>query len=277
MDFQTRLEEIFKQLKFLWFSVKRGHCRCERFKQFRDSANIVIEIGWIGVRRQLLEGQQILILLNCCMRILTANLWLTCGGLLLLFAWRSSRGAVGNLFLSCCHHVRVLTKFFCSSCHHVRVGFCLWAIELARVMREILHFGVGIDWGAIPSGLPVFPVSVSGCSWKSHGTSPNLWVQKKLVKFRQGTQDTWLCFPKFLGVFWLLSPRSPRRPGRCNPELIQGQVRSVLYCFYCLRAFLSKLLLIFSCFLMLPYFLKKNLVSGEDCFYFVFVLRHCLL
>ena len=26
----------------------------------------------------------------------------------------------------------------------VRVGFCLWAIELARVMRKIPHFGVGI-------------------------------------------------------------------------------------------------------------------------------------
>ena len=88
----------------------------------------------------------------------------------------------------------------------VRVGFCLWAIELARVMRKKPHFGVGIVWGAFPSGLPVFPVSVSGCSWNSHGTSPNLWVQKKLVKFRQCTQDTWLCFAKFLREFLGYSP-----------------------------------------------------------------------
>ena len=65
----------------------------------------------------------------------------------------------------------------------VRVGFCLWAIELARVMKKIPHFGVRIAWGAITSGLPVFQISVSGCSWNSHGTSPNLWVQKNSSSF----------------------------------------------------------------------------------------------
>ena len=72
----------------------------------------------------------------------------------------------------------------------VRVGFCLWAIQFTRVMSKIPHFGVGIVCGVIPSGLPVFRISVSGCSWNTYGTSPNLWVQKKLVRFRQGTQDT---------------------------------------------------------------------------------------
>ena len=62
----------------------------------------------------------------------------------------------------------------------------------------------------------------------------------------------------------LLSLRSPQRPGRCNLELIQGQVRSVLYCLYCLQEFLSELLLISSCFLTLPYCWGKTLVSGED-------------
>ena len=28
--------------------------------------------------------------------------------------------------------------------HHMRVGFCLWAIELTRVVRKIPHFGIGI-------------------------------------------------------------------------------------------------------------------------------------
>ena len=28
--------------------------------------------------------------------------------------------------------------------HHMRVGFCLWAIELTRVVRKISHFGIGI-------------------------------------------------------------------------------------------------------------------------------------
>ena len=85
--------------------------------------------------------------------------------------------------------------------HHVRVGFCLWAIELARVMRKIPHFGIGIIWGAIHMSFPVFWINVSGRSLNSYGTSPNLWVQKELVKFRQGTQDTRLRFAKFFRVF----------------------------------------------------------------------------
>ena len=85
--------------------------------------------------------------------------------------------------------------------HHVWVGLCLWAIELARVMRKIAHFGIGIVWGVIPMSFPVFWINVSGRSLNSYGTSPNLWVQKELVKFRQGTQDTWLRFAKFLREF----------------------------------------------------------------------------
>ena len=45
VDFQTRLEQILKQLEFLLFSVKGRHRRCEGFRKFRDSANVVIEIG----------------------------------------------------------------------------------------------------------------------------------------------------------------------------------------------------------------------------------------
>ena len=65
----------------------------------------------------------------------------------------------------------------------VRVGFCLWAFESARVMKKIPHFGVGIVWGAIPSGLPVFRISVSGRSWNSYGTSAIFWVQKNSSSF----------------------------------------------------------------------------------------------
>ena len=88
----------------------------------------------------------------------------------------------------------------------MRVGFCLWAVEVTRVMRKVPHFGVGIVCGAIPSGLPVFWIIVPGCSRNSYGTSPNLWVQKKLVKFWQATQDPWLCFAKFLREFLGYSP-----------------------------------------------------------------------
>ena len=209
MDFRTRLEQVFEQFEFIWFSVKRRYRRCERFRQFRDSAKIVIEIGWIGVRRQLLKGQQNPYCLNWCKGILTAKLRLTCKARLLLLSWRSSRGAVGSFFLSCCHHVRVVTNLFWTSCHHVRVnfghhmwvGFFLWAFEWARVMRKIPHFGIGIIWGAILMSFPVFWISVSGRSLNSYGTSPNLWVQKELVKFWQGIQDTWLRFAKFFREF----------------------------------------------------------------------------
>ena len=83
----------------------------------------------------------------------------------------------------------------------VRIVFSLWAAEMTRVVRKVPHFGAGIVRGTIPSGLPVFWILVPGCSRDGYGTSPNLWVQKKLVKFWQGTQDTWLFFAKF---FWEL-------------------------------------------------------------------------
>ena len=82
----------------------------------------------------------------------------------------------------------------------------LWAVEMTRVMRKVPHLGVWIVWGTIPSGLPVFWIIVPGCSRNSYGTSPNLWVQKKLVEFWQGTQVTWLSFAKFLREFLSYSP-----------------------------------------------------------------------
>ena len=45
--------------------------------------------------------------------------------------------------------------------HHMRHGFCLWATELARVVRKIPHFRIGIVWGAIPMSFPVFWIRVS--------------------------------------------------------------------------------------------------------------------
>ena len=67
--------------------------------------------------------------------------------------------------------------------------------------RWELHFGIGIIQGTIPSGFPVFDVIVPGCSRNGYGASPHLRVQKKFVKFRQSTQNTWLRLDKFLGQF----------------------------------------------------------------------------
>ena len=69
----------------------------------------------------------------------------------------------------------------------VRIGFrhhvCLRTIELSRVVRKIPSFGIRIVWGAVPMNFPVFWVSVSRRSL-NYGTSPHLWVKKKLIKFR---------------------------------------------------------------------------------------------
>ena len=67
--------------------------------------------------------------------------------------------------------------------------------------RRISHFGTRIVQGTIPSGLPVFWVAVPRCSRNGYGTSPNSWVQKKIVKLWQGTQDERLCPTKFLREF----------------------------------------------------------------------------
>ena len=105
---------------FSGFPSKGGQCCCEGIWQFWDSTDVVVAIGCITVRHQLLKGQQNLICFSCRRCVLTAKLWLTCGTRLLLFSWRSTRGAVGNLFWSSCRHVRTLANFYCSSYHHVR-------------------------------------------------------------------------------------------------------------------------------------------------------------
>ena len=53
---------------------------------------------------------------------------------------------------------------------------------------------------------PVFWISVAGFSLNSYGTSPNLRVQKELVKFRQCTQDTWLLLLNSLEIFLVTLP-----------------------------------------------------------------------
>ena len=76
---------------------------------------------------------------------------------------------------------------------------------VTRTMRRESQFGKGIVWGTILSGFPVFWVAVPGCSRNGYGTSPNLWVQKKLVKFWQSTLDTRLCPTEFFWEFFSYS------------------------------------------------------------------------
>ena len=60
-------------------------------------------------------------------------------------------------------------------------------------MRRGSRLGTGIVWGTVPIGFPISWVTGPGCSWSGYGTTtPNLWVRKKFVKFRQSTQSTGL-------------------------------------------------------------------------------------
>ena len=86
VNLQICLEQIFKQLEFLYFSIKCGHCTCEGFGKFRVSTDVVVEFGGITVRRQLVKGQQNLVCFNCRRGVLTAKLLLTRGARLILFS-----------------------------------------------------------------------------------------------------------------------------------------------------------------------------------------------
>ena len=43
MNFETRLEQIFKQLELFRFPVERGHRCRKRLWQFGNSVNVVVE------------------------------------------------------------------------------------------------------------------------------------------------------------------------------------------------------------------------------------------
>ena len=51
MNFETRLEQIFKQLELFRFPVERGHRCRERLLQFGNSVNVVVETCRIVVIR----------------------------------------------------------------------------------------------------------------------------------------------------------------------------------------------------------------------------------
>ena len=73
-------------------------------------------------------------------------------------------------------------------------------------MRRDHRFGVGIVWGTIPIGFPVSWVAIPRCSRNGYGRSPNLWLQKKFVNFRQSTQNTRLRPTEFFWEFYSYSP-----------------------------------------------------------------------
>ena len=67
-------------------------------------------------------------------------------------------------------------------------------------------FGTGFAYRAISSGFPLFWVLVRGKSRNSYGTNSNLWVQKKVIKVRQSTQNA---RHRPAESFWKFSSDSP--------------------------------------------------------------------
>ena len=184
MDFDNGLEQIFKQFKFFRFPAEDWLWCSDEFRQFWSSVDVSVEIGRVAIAHQLLTGQQNLVCLNCCRGVLTSKLWLNCGACLLLVAWRSCRGAMGDFFLKSCRHVK---SFF-----WVRIN---WT---TRLIDRGSHFRMRIILGTIPISFLVFHVCVPECSRNGSWVCPYLWVQEKFVFFRQSTQ---LCPAELLGQF----------------------------------------------------------------------------
>ena len=105
VNFETRLEQIFKELELFRFPVKRRH-RCRKWLcQFGNPINFVMELCRIVVVCQLLKCQQNLVGLIRRRGVSAAKLRLTCRAVLFLLSWRCARGAVHNFFVNSCHHV----------------------------------------------------------------------------------------------------------------------------------------------------------------------------
>ena len=192
-NFQTSLEEIFKQFKLFWFPIKKRHCCLDGFGHFLYSVKVVVEIGKIAVTCKLLKGEQNLVWFNCRSGVITANLWLICGARLF---WLPEEipPSKRDLLLNSCHYMRGLVL--------VRVSYA------AGTTDRDLHFRLMIILGTISGWFLVFYVSVPKYSRNSFGECPCLWVQEKLG---QSTQDAGLslivtlcgCWWPLVGAWWL--------------------------------------------------------------------------
>ena len=148
----------------------------------------------------------------------------------------------------------------------MRVIFCLSVVKMTKVVRKVPHFGAGVVWGMISSGFPVFWIDVPGCFRNGYGTSPSLWVQKKLVNLWQATQDTWLCSAEFFWEFLSYSAFNLlRNLGIVILSLFR--IKCVLRSTVCdaFRCFSRSCCYFSFLFLTLPWDLGKSFVSKEDC------------
>ena len=83
----------------------------------------------------------------------------------------------------------------------IKPNSVFWARVLCSLAAEdgCLRMSITLGFALIRS--LVFHVCVPECSRKGSGVRPYLWVQEKLVHFRQITQDAGLCLAELLGRF----------------------------------------------------------------------------
>ena len=138
VDFESASEQIFKPFKFLWFFIEGWHWCSGQFGPFWSFVDVYVAKDGVAIACQLLKGLQNLICFNFRRDVVTAEFWLTCGARILLFSWRSLRGAVGFLFLNSNHQVRAL--------------FLVWISWIASLTNRELHFDLGSFWKLYPVG-----------------------------------------------------------------------------------------------------------------------------
>ena len=112
INFKACLEKIFKQLELFRSLVERGHRCRQRLWQFGISFNIVMEICRNVVICQLLKVQQNLICFNRRGGIRSAKLRMTDRAVPFLLSSRCTRGAVSDVFVNSCHHVKAVANLF---------------------------------------------------------------------------------------------------------------------------------------------------------------------
>ena len=147
MNSEARLEKIFKQLKLLRFSVKRGHRLGEWFWQFGNSVDIIMTVCRIVVVCQMLKAQQNLVCFDRRRGFPTTKLRLTGRATLFLLSRRCTRGAVCDLLVNCCRPVKAIEDLFCSSCHHFVAFF--WSRVLNHLAVEETRFRMRIILGVV--------------------------------------------------------------------------------------------------------------------------------
>ena len=79
---------------------------------------------------------------------------------------------------------------------------CVWVNWRTVLTDGGSHFRMRIILGTILTWFLVFNVCVPGCSRNGSGVRPYLWVEKKLVLFRQSTQNAGLSPAELLGQFF---------------------------------------------------------------------------